>query len=280
MKTRLMFAMSLLVLAWCDTVMAADDLAAGFRNPPTSARPWAYWFWINGNINKEGITADLEALKRVGIPGVLIMECGNSGPLSTGTMAPPGPYPFGSPQWRELFKFTVQECQRLGIEVNMNNDAGWCGSGGPWNTPEHSMQKVVWTETRVEGPRHFETVLSQPEAVENFYRDIALLAFPTPLLESVTMAAAKPIYTFSVGNDKVNAAKLTDGDPKNFITLPWSDEEMLLRVAIIYDKQLRVAIQRLLAFLEPALIITLGLMIAGIIVSILLAILSVNDLAF
>ncbi|HEY5139479.1 MAG TPA: type II secretion system F family protein, partial [Methylococcales bacterium] len=37
-------------------------------------------------------------------------------------------------------------------------------------------------------------------------------------------------------------------------------EEMLLRVAAIYDKQLRVAIQRLLAFLEPALIITLGLM--------------------
>jgi general secretion pathway protein F len=57
-------------------------------------------------------------------------------------------------------------------------------------------------------------------------------------------------------------------------------EEMLLRVATIYDKQLRVAIQRMLALLEPALIISLGLMIAGIIVSILLAILSVNDLAF
>ncbi|MGJ0489755.1 type II secretion system F family protein [Methylobacter sp.] len=57
-------------------------------------------------------------------------------------------------------------------------------------------------------------------------------------------------------------------------------EEMLLRVATIYDKQLRIAIQRMLALLEPALIITLGVMIAGIIVSILLAILSVNDLAF
>lgn len=57
-------------------------------------------------------------------------------------------------------------------------------------------------------------------------------------------------------------------------------EEMLLRVAGVYDKQLRNSIQRLLALLEPALIISLGLMIAGIIVSILLAILSVNDLAF
>ncbi len=57
-------------------------------------------------------------------------------------------------------------------------------------------------------------------------------------------------------------------------------EEMLLRIADIYDKQLRTSIQRMLALLEPVLIITLGLMIAGIIVSILLAILSVNDLAF
>jgi len=57
-------------------------------------------------------------------------------------------------------------------------------------------------------------------------------------------------------------------------------EAMLLRIAIIYDKQLRTSIERMLAVLEPALIISLGLMIAGIIVSILLAILSVNDLAF
>ena len=57
-------------------------------------------------------------------------------------------------------------------------------------------------------------------------------------------------------------------------------EEMLLRIANIYDKQLKTSITRLLALLEPVLIITLGLMIGGIIVSILMAILSVNDLAF
>ncbi|CAG1022331.1 Type II secretion system protein F [Patescibacteria group bacterium] len=57
-------------------------------------------------------------------------------------------------------------------------------------------------------------------------------------------------------------------------------EEMLLKVADVYDKQLKITVQRGLAILEPALILTLGVMIAGIIVSILLAILSVNDLAF
>ena len=50
------------------------QLEKGFLHPPDSTRPWVYWFWINGNITREGITADLEAMKRVGIGGALIME--------------------------------------------------------------------------------------------------------------------------------------------------------------------------------------------------------------
>jgi len=53
---------------------SGDQLVDGFRNPPNSAKPWTYWFWINGNITRESIKADLEAMARVGIHGVLIME--------------------------------------------------------------------------------------------------------------------------------------------------------------------------------------------------------------
>jgi general secretion pathway protein F len=56
--------------------------------------------------------------------------------------------------------------------------------------------------------------------------------------------------------------------------------EMLDRVATTYDKEIKISIQRLLALLEPVLIVGLGIMIGGIIISILMAILSVNDLAF
>ena len=149
---------------------AADELQRGFAHPPDSARPWVYWFWLNGNITRKGITADLEAMQRVGIGGVLIMEVDQG--------APKGAAAFAGPLWRELFKHVCAEAHRLGLEVNMNNDAGWCGSGGPWITPELSMQKVVWTETNVEGPRRFEGTLPQPQAVANYYRDIAVLAFP------------------------------------------------------------------------------------------------------
>jgi general secretion pathway protein F len=57
-------------------------------------------------------------------------------------------------------------------------------------------------------------------------------------------------------------------------------EEMLERTANTYDKQLKITIERMLAMMEPILIVTLGLLIAGIIISMLSAILSVNDLAF
>ncbi len=144
-----------------------------FQHPPQSAKPWTYWFWINGNITKEGITADLEAMARAGIGGVLIMEVANPK-----TMAPAGPVAFASPQWRELFKHTVSEANRLGLKVNMNDDAGWCGSGGPWITPEFSMQKLVATNVSVTGPRHFEEVLPLPRAMLGFYRDVKVLAYP------------------------------------------------------------------------------------------------------
>jgi len=127
------------------------ELEQNFSKPPDSARPWVYWFWLNGNITKEGITADLEAMKRVGVGGVLIMEVDQGAPV--------GPMDFMGPQWRELFKHVVAEAGRLGLEVNMNNDAGWNGSGGPWIKPEESMQKVVTADVDVEGPRKFEDQL-------------------------------------------------------------------------------------------------------------------------
>jgi len=156
----------------CQGAEPAPNLERSFVHPPDSARPWVYWFWLNGNLTREGITADLEAMKRVGIGGVLIMEVDQG--------VPRGPVDFMSPQWRELFKHVVAEARRLGIEVNMNNDAGWNGSGGPWIKPEQSMQKVVWSETNLEGPKKFDGMLPQPQAVAGYYRDIAVLAFPTP----------------------------------------------------------------------------------------------------
>ena len=156
--------------------LGSENLESGFAAPPPDARPWVYWFWLNGNITSNGITADLEAMQRVGIGGVLIMEVDQG--------APKGPVAFGGSEWRALFHFACQEAHRLGLKINMNNDAGWCGSGGPWITSDVAMQKAVWSETNVVGPAHRDVDLAQPETVDDFYRDIAVLAFPTPKREA------------------------------------------------------------------------------------------------
>jgi hypothetical protein len=193
---------------------AAPSLEDAFVRPPDDARPWVFWFWSDGNVTRKGITADLEAMKRVGIGGVVFMEVDQN--------VPKGPARFMTPEWRDLFSFAVSEATRLGLKFDLNNDAGWSGSGGPWIDAEHSMQKVVWSEQRVAGPGHVDMALAQPESVGGFYRDITVLAFPTPVSESHTMQAAGVTATTSMAG--TDAATLVDGNLATGITLSGSKE--------------------------------------------------------
>ncbi|MBN1420548.1 MAG: hypothetical protein JXP34_17350, partial [Planctomycetes bacterium] len=166
---------------------AEVGLEQGFARPPASARPWVYWFWMDGNLSREGITADLEAMARAGIGGVIIME------VDVGI--PRGPVAFMGPRWRELFAHVAAEAARLGLEIDLNASPGWTGSGGPWIKPEQSMQTVAFSERRMAGPRRFDAVLPQPPAKEGFYRDIAVLAFPAPAGdERIPDIAEKALY--------------------------------------------------------------------------------------
>jgi alpha-L-rhamnosidase len=101
----------------------ADELAERFASPPDSARPWVYWFVMDGNFSREGITADFESMKRAGIGGVIFME------VNVGI--PQGSVKFMSAEWRQLFKHAVKEAERLGLQMTVNAGPGWTGSGGP-----------------------------------------------------------------------------------------------------------------------------------------------------
>ncbi len=160
------------------------SLESDFKQPPNSAKPQTWWHWINGNIAKEGITADLEAMKQVGLGGAQI--------FNVKCYIPGGPVTFMSDSWREMFKHTAAECQRLCLDLSIHNCDGWSESGGPWVTPEQSMQRVVSSEIHVTGPQKFAKALPQPESVRDFYRDIAVLAFPTPDGEQTSITKLSP----------------------------------------------------------------------------------------
>ncbi len=111
-----------------------------------------------------------------------------------------------------MMQHFMKEASRLGITVDMNNDSGYAGSGGPWITPELSMQVLTWSETRVEGPGQINRALRQPRTVRDHFRDICVLAFPTPAAESVRMADASPTITCGLDRKPFDFTPLIDGD--------------------------------------------------------------------
>ena len=94
-----------------------SELEKDFTQLSSTARPYTYWFWMNGNITKEGITKDLEAMHRIGIGGVFNLE--------GGTGIPKGPVTYLSPEWSELKAHAIKEAARLGIDYVMHNCPGW-----------------------------------------------------------------------------------------------------------------------------------------------------------
>jgi hypothetical protein len=218
----------------------ADPLASGFKDPPDSAKPRAWWHWLNGNITKEGITADLEWMKRANIAGMQMFD----GSLGTPQFVDKR-LVWMTPEWKDAFHHAGAEADRLGLEMAMAASGGWSETAGPWVKPEEAMKKIVWSETLVEGPKKFSGVLTHPPTNNGkfqnmpmppelnfpmptglagekpmppppppkpdptFYADSKVIAYRLPEGE-VRMAEAHPKVTTSAPD--VNAAQLIDGD--------------------------------------------------------------------
>jgi hypothetical protein len=182
----------------------SDSLKAGFLNPPPSARPGVYWYFMDGNQSKASMTADLESMKRAGIGYVVFLE------VNVGI--PAGKVDFLSEEWQALFTHAMREAERLGIAVTLGVGPGWSGSGGPWVQPRQSMQHLVSASAQVsgEGQQKIQLPLPPPKKPffgeggltpvmkkqwNDFYEDVAVLAFPTPANDQkITDIDEKALY--------------------------------------------------------------------------------------
>ncbi len=147
---------------------------------PEEAKPWVYWYWMHANVTREGITADLAAMAEQGIGGAYIFSIG---PQDDRLMVEKPANPL-TEYWWSLVDHAFNEAERLELKIAMNACDGWATAGSPDITPELSMQKLVWTETRVPAGHQFNGTIKQPETVLNYYRDIATIAFPEPVTSS------------------------------------------------------------------------------------------------
>jgi hypothetical protein len=205
-KKHLLFSITLLLSLTVLSQQAkkpVDGIEKSFLNPPASAKPWVIWYWMHGAVSKEGITADLEAMKEVGISGAYLMTI-----KDTNSKIPFQPQVRQlSPEWWGMIKFALQEAKRRKLQIGVHVSDGFALAGGPWIKPEMSMQKLVWTKTAVVAGAKEAIILAQPETKENYYRDIAVYAYPANYKNEITSNQLKPVITTSNGSD---ASFLTD----------------------------------------------------------------------
>ena len=122
----------------------ATTLEEGFANPPDSVRPWCYWWWINGHADKETITADLEAMKRLGFGGLLMFDSRGYWDDERHIVNPKPEIAFMSPEWQELVEFAIREAARLGLEFTMNMSSSGGKLDGPWEVGEDAPKRLVY----------------------------------------------------------------------------------------------------------------------------------------
>lgn len=158
-----------------------ESLEQCFVSPRDADKPWAYWWWINGNVDKATITHDLEQMKEKGFAGLLLFDV--RGYHDDLCPPPPPRMEFMSTQWRELIRFAISEASRVGLEMSINLSSCAGALKGPWLVQDDAPKRLIWTSADVSGPSQLKLQLG-PSGDPGF-RDVALFA-----MKSVT--AAKP----------------------------------------------------------------------------------------
>jgi hypothetical protein len=234
-----------LVTVILQTQLQAQEITAeykqGFINPPFAAKPRTWWHWTRSNITKEGITKDLEWMKRIGIAGFQLSDVNAGGGQTVNNQLA-----FGSPDWLDAVRFSASEAERLGLEMSIFSSAGWSLAGGPWVKPEEAMKKLVWSEMNITGGANFTGKLPQPPAsigpirnlsapgsAPGFYKDCAVIAFPA-LQSLANQQDNLPLITSNKGS--INSDALLDDDLTTAITINNSDKSGNVWIQFTYTK--------------------------------------------
>ena len=150
---------------------AHSEMERTFQNPNEHVQTAVYWYWISGNISKEGVVEDLKAMKRAGINRAFIGDIGQDGLYTERNVK------IFSDEWWEILHTALKTASELDIEIGIFNSPGWSQSGGPWVKPEEAMRYLASAQLAVKGPQKLSTQIPNP--TEDF-QPVRTLAYPMP----------------------------------------------------------------------------------------------------
>lgn len=120
----------------------AQEVPSAFVNPPKDSRPLVWWHWIDGNISKDGIKADLEWMHRSGIAGFQQFDAG--GAMMQMVQPVQERVRYLQDDWKDAFSYAIHLADSLDMEVGIASAPGWSSTGGPWVLPQDAMKKLTW----------------------------------------------------------------------------------------------------------------------------------------
>ena len=144
-----------------------------FANPPMRARPGAYWCWLNGTVDHQQVTREMEEAKALGMRGFEIWDVGVYRSIN---MVPAGHAFLGEESLKSI-KHAMTEAKRLGLELNMIAASSW-NAGGAWVKKSDGSKRIASSSMDVAGPKKFDGVLPLPCDDETYHYDISVLAIP------------------------------------------------------------------------------------------------------
>ena len=200
-----------------------------------TAKPWTFWYWMYGAVSEEGIKADLQAMKDVGLGGCYLM------PIRGAVERPEyeGKADALSANFWRMVDCALAQADSLKLGMGIHICDGFALAGGPWIKPEESMQKIVFCDTIVNGGNHH-LQMAKPQHYADYYEDIAVYAIP--ISQKLKANSQKLTYSPEV---TINAKGVYCADKPCWLQYEF-DEPTLVRNIEIEPSGTNIQCQRLL----------------------------------
>ena len=152
-------------------VLSLHAGAQSWPTPTTEAKPGTRWWWLGSAVDKENLQWNLGEYAKHGIGAVEIT------PIYGVQGNDKNNIPYLSDKWMEMLRYTQDQCQQNGIELDIATGTGW-PFGGPWVPIEESACRAIFVEKEIDNEGVWTTVNGhrglQPDNTDASVIDLSL----------------------------------------------------------------------------------------------------------
>lgn len=213
----------LLMKKFCFALLAVISCVACTQNEKIAwpqvtneTKPWTRWWWEGNAVKPADLDVAMKKYQEAGLGGLEITPIygvhGYEDQFKD----------FLSPEWVDVFLYTLQQGKLLGLGIDLANASGW-PFGGPWVTPEYACKTMAYKTYQIKGGKRLDEPIKYQEAgfVKQAGRDapVKLEDLKEPVsanenlqklaLDQVRYKKDLPIVVVTANNDKGECIDLT-----------------------------------------------------------------------